>query len=177
MSVDFNQTKIEVDQFICELRVKGAGSRFIHGGASMQEIVIPLLKVSKKRSDTTSQVDIDIIKSTDRITTNILAVSFIQQDLVSEQTLPRKIRAFIQAGDGTTLSDQFTYNFDIDEGSERQREVKHRFQLLGKASGKYKNQRVKLILEEPIEGTQKWREYKNYIYNLNISFTNDFDDF
>ena len=48
---------------------------------------------------------------------------------------------------------------------------------MSKASGKYKNQRVKLVLEEPVEGTTKWKEYKDYFYTLNISFTNDFDDF
>jgi hypothetical protein len=136
-----------------------------------------LVKVTKKRQDTTTQVEIDIIKSTDKITTNILAVSFIQQGLVTEQVLPRTLRATIYAEDGEILSDQFRYNFDIEEGSERQREVKHRFQLLSKASGKYKNQRVKLVLEEPVEGTTKWREYKEYLYTLNISFTNDFDEF
>jgi len=159
------------------LRVKGAGSRFIHGGSSLQEIVIPLLKITKKRQDTTAQVEIDIIKTTDRITTNILAVSFIQSNLVTDKILPRSIRASIYADDGEILSDQFKYNFDIDEGSERQREVKFRFQLSGKASGKYNRQRVKLILEEPIKGTTKWRQYKDYYYTLNISFTNDFDDF
>lgn len=166
-----------VPKSINRLRVKGAGSRFIHGGASLQEIVIPLVKVTKKRQDTTTNVEIDIIKSTDKITTNILAVSFIQQSLVTEQVLPRTVRATIYAEDGEILSDQFRYNFDIEEGSERQREVKHRFQLLSKASGKYKNQRVKLVLEEPVEGTTKWREYKAYLYTLNISFTNDFDEF
>lgn len=135
-----------------------------------------MLKVSKKRQDTTSQVDIDIIKSTDRITTNILAVSFIQSNLVTEQVLPRTIRAAIYAEDEERLSDLFTYNFDIDEGSERQREVEHRFQLMSKASGKYKNQRVKLVLEEHVEGTTKWKEYQSFFYTLNISFTNDFDD-
>ena len=166
-----------IPKSINRLRVKGSGSRFVHGGASLQEIVIPLIKVTKKRKDTTSAVDIDIIKSTDRITTNILAVSFIQSNLVTEQILPRTLRAAIYAEDGEILSDIFRYNFDIDEGSERQREVKHRFQLMAKASGKYKNQRVKLVLEEPLEGTTKWKEYKDYFYTLNISFTNDFDDF
>ena len=165
-----------IPKSVNRLRISGAGSRFVHGGATMQEIVIPLLKVSKKRQDTTSQVDIDIIKSTDRITTNILAVSFIQSNLVTEQVLPRTIRAAIYAEDEERLSDLFTYNFDIDEGSERQREVKHRFQLMSKASGKYKNQRVKLVLEEPVEGTTKWKEYQSFFYTLNISFTNDFDD-
>ncbi len=172
-----SQAEVLIPKSINRLRVKGAGSRFIHGGASLQEIVIPLLKVTKKRQDTTSRVSIDIIKSTDKITTNILAVSFIQQDLVSAQVLPRTIRAAIWSEDDELLSDQFRYCFDMEEGSERQREVKHRFQLLSKASGKYKNQRVKLLLEEPVEGTTKWREYKRYLYTLNISFTNDFDDF
>jgi hypothetical protein len=167
---------ILIPKSINRLRVKGAGSRFIHGGATLQEIVIPLVKVSRKRQDTTSQVEIDIIKSTDRITTNILAISFIQNNLVTDKVLPRKIRAAIYAEDDQLLSDQFTYTFDIDEGSERQREVIHRFLLSAKASGKYKNQRVKLILEEPVEGTTKWKHYKDYYYTLNISFTNDFDD-
>ncbi|MEC5167245.1 uncharacterized protein (TIGR02687 family) [Flavobacterium sp. PL11] len=166
-----------ITKSINRLRVKGAGSRFIHGGASLQEIVVPLIKITKTRQDTTSQVDVDIIKSTDRITTNILAVSFIQTNAMTEQVLPRILRAVIRAEDGEDLSDQFKYNFDIEEGSERQREVKHRFQLSSKASGKYKNQRVQLVLEEPVDGTSKWKQYKEYYYTLNISFTNDFDDF
>ena len=168
---------ILIPKSINRLRIKGAGSRFIHGGATLQEIVIPVVNVTRKRQDTTSQVDVDIIKSTDRITTNILAVSFIQSDLVTQQVLPRELRAAIYAEDGELLSDQFKYLFDIDEGSERQREVKHRFQISSKASGKYKNQRVKLILDEPVANTTKWKHYKDYYYTLNISFTNDFDDF
>ena len=168
---------ILITKSINRLRVKGSGTRFVHGGASLQEIVIPLVKVTRKRQDTTSQVDIDIIKSTDRITTNILAVSFIQADLVSDKVLPRTIRAAIIANDNELLSDQFNYNFDIDAGSERQREVKHRFQLSSNASGRYKNQRVKLVLEVPVEGSTKWKHYKEFYYTLNISFTNDFDDF
>ena len=117
------------------------------------------------------------LKSTDRITTNILAVSFIQTDVVSEQVLPRTIRAVIRTEDGEDLSDQFRYNFDIEEGSERQREVKHMFQLSSKASGKYKNKRVQLVLEEPVDNSNKWKQYKEYYYTLNISFANDFDDF
>jgi len=169
-------SEVLIPKSINRIRIKGAGSRYVHGGASLQEIVIPLLKVTKTRQDTTKQVDVDIIKSTDKITTNILAVSFLQTDLVSEKVLPRQIRSAIYAEDGEMLSDQFTYNFDIAEGTERMREVKHRFHLSSKASGKYKNHRVKLLLEEPVEGTSQWKTYKEYSYTLNISFTNDFDD-
>ena len=170
------EADILIPKSINRLRVKGAGSRFIHGGASLQEIMIPLIKISKSRQDTTTQVVVDIIKSTDRITSNLLIVSFIQTELVSDQVLPRTIRAAIYAEDGEILSDLFKYTFDIADGAERMREVKHRFQLSSKASGKYKNKSVKLVLEEPVDGTTKWKGYKEYFYTLNISFANDFDD-
>lgn len=166
-----------IPKSVNRLRVKGAGSKFIHGGAALQEIVIPVVKVNKKRQDTTAQVEIDIIKSTDKITTNLLAVSFIQTEQVDDTILERRIKASIFAEDGTLLSDQFTYTFDIKEENQRQREVKNRFQLTAQASGKYKNQRVKLVLEEPVDRANKWRVYKEYYYTLNISFTNDFDEF
>jgi uncharacterized protein (TIGR02687 family) len=168
--------EVLIPKSINRIRIKGSGSRYVHGGASMQEIIIPLLKVTKTRQDTTKKVEVDIIKSTDKITTNILAVSFLQTELVSEKILPRPIRSKIITEDGEVLSDIFTYRFDMTEGIERMREVKHRFQLSSKASGKYKNQRVKLILEEPVEGSSQWVEYKSYYYTLNISFINDFDE-
>lgn len=166
---------VMVTKGINRLRVRGAGSRFVHGGATLQEIVIPLIKVSKKREDTTAQIEIDIIKSTDKITTNILPVSFLQKELVDEKIHARTIRAALKASDNKIISDYFNYTFDAAEGSERQREVRHRFMLTTMASGKYRNQRVSLILEEPIENSNKWKEYKNYSYTLNISFMNDFD--
>lgn len=165
-----------IPKSINRLRVMGAGSRFVHGGASLQEIVVPVLHVTKKRQATTTQVSVDIIKSTDKITTNILAVSFIQSEPVTDKVLPRKIRAAIIGGEDELLSDRFEYNFDIKEEDTRQREVKHRFQLSSKATGKYKNQRVRLVLEEPVAGTHQWKQYAEHYYTLNISFTSDFDD-
>lgn len=165
-----------IPKSVNRLRVKGAGSRFIHGGASMQELVIPVVRVSMKRKDTTTQVDVDLIKSTDRITTNILAVSFLQSEPVTEKVLPRVIRAYLAAEDGTTLSDVFSFSFDIAESSAWQREVKHRFLIGSKASGQYKNQVIRLVVEEPLESSNKWKVYKTFGYTLNISFTSDFDD-
>ena len=165
-----------IPKSINRFRIKGSGSRYVHGGASLQEIVIPVVKITKKRQDTTRLVEIDIIKSTDKITTNILAVSFLQAELVSSTILQRTIRAGIVAGDNELISDQFTYIFDASEGTERQREVKHVFHISGKAKEKFKNQRVKLILEEPVEGSSKWIPYKEFLYTLNIGISNEFDN-
>lgn len=174
LSGDFD---VLIPKSINRHRVKGAGSKFVHGGAALQEVVIPLIKVTKKRQDTNKQVGIDVIQQTNKITTNILSVSFLQTELTTDTILPRTIKAAIYSNDDVLLSDQFSFNFDIAEGSERQREVKHRFQLSSKASGQYKNQPVKLVLEEPVDASNKWRLYKEYNYTLNISFSSDFDNF
>ena len=174
LGIDSN-AEVLIPKSINRLRIKGAGSRFVHGGASMQEVVIPLIKISKKRSNTTSQVDVDIIKSTDKITTNMISISFLQKNIATDHTLPRTIKAAIYAEDGERLSDVFDYTFDAKRGTERQREVKHSFQLNHKASDTYKKQRVKLILKQPIKNSSQWEVYNEFYYTLNISFTNDFD--
>jgi hypothetical protein len=41
--------EVQIPKSINRLRLKGSGSRFVHGGASLQEVVIPVLKINKKR--------------------------------------------------------------------------------------------------------------------------------
>lgn len=170
------EAEVLIPKSINRFRIKGSGARYVHGGASLQEIVVPVVRVTKKRQDTTRPVEIDIIKSTDKITTNILSVSFLQSELVSGKVLPRTVRAGLYAEENELISDQFTYNFDASEGSERQREVKHVFHISNKAKSKYKNQRVRLVLEVPVEGSSKWNPYKEFFYTLNIGIDNEFDE-
>lgn len=156
-------------------RIKGAGSRFVHGGASLQEIIIPLLDITKGREETVREVEIDIIQSHNRITTNSLPVEFVQQEPISEKILPIEIRAFIQAKDGKVLSDIFSFIFDFTGDEYRQRAKRFVFHMIAEAAGVYRNQMVDLVLQIPIVNTSKWQEYKRFGYNLNISFTSDFD--
>jgi hypothetical protein len=45
-----------IPKSINRLRLKGSGSRFVHGGASLQEVVIPVLRVNKKRQSDLSYI-------------------------------------------------------------------------------------------------------------------------
>jgi hypothetical protein len=184
MGFDCNELGIEGDlqvlipKSINRLRVHGAGSRFVHGGATLQELITPVIKVKKKREDTIKQVDVDVLnKRNNKISTNIQRVSFYQLQPVEEQTLSRTLKIQFKSEDGESLSDVFTYTFDSDAESSKEREVMHQFQLSSKASDKYKNQEVFLVLEEQVEGSNKWCEYNKYPYEIRITFTNDFDDF
>lgn len=156
-------------------KVKGAGSRFVHGGASLQETIIPLLDISKGRDTTVRTVEIEIVQSHNKITTNSLPIEFIQKEAISERVLAREIKAFIQAEDGKVLSDVFNFNFDFTGAEFRQRSKRFVFHMISEAATKYRNQTVDLVLQVPIENTSKWKDYKRFSYTLNISFTNDFD--
>jgi uncharacterized protein (TIGR02687 family) len=62
--------EVQIPKSINRLRRKGSGSRFVHGGASLQEIVIPVLKINKKRQSDTALVEVDIIRGSSSIITS-----------------------------------------------------------------------------------------------------------
>ncbi len=170
-----SDAEVLIAKGINRFKVKGAGSRFVHGGASLQETIIPLLDISKGREDTVRTVEIDIIQSHNRITTNSLPVEFVQKEPVSEKVLPLELKAFIEAKDDKVLSDVFHFIFDFTGDEHRQRAKRFVFHMVADAAHSYRNQTVDLVLQTPIENTKRWQEYKRFGYNLNISFTSDFD--
>lgn len=173
-----NSVEILIPKGINRLRVQGAGSRFVHGGASLQELVVPVINIYKKREDTVSQVEVDILnKSSNKISTNLQGVQFYQTKPTGDQVIGRTIKAYFKTEGGEPISEVFNFTFDSSSVNATDREKYHGFQISSKASSQYRNQTVYLVMEEMIEGTSTWVEYQRYPYTVNISFTNDFDDF
>src|SRR5699024_9758097 len=163
---------------INRLRVQGAGSRFVHGGATLQETIVPLVYIKKKREDTVDTVDVDVLnKRSNKISTNIQRVSFYQHEPTTGKMLGRTLKVQFKSESGETLSDVMAYTFDSDSENANDREYEYKFRLSSKAKEEYKNETIYLTLEEQVEGSNKWIEYDRFPYTVNISFTNDFDDF
>jgi len=163
-----------IPKTINRIRIKGAGSRFVHGGASLQEVMIPVMKVGYRSGRQAQQVEIDIIKKSDRISSNLLPVSFIQTEAVSDKVLPRKIKAALYTEEGTKLSDEFVYNFDFESSAQRNREEKHTFQI-SSAAGEHYGEWIVLRLEQPIKGSSQWKIYKEFRYQFVTTTAHDFD--
>jgi len=167
--------EIGIPKSINRLRLSGAGSRYVHGGASLQEVVLPVIKVNKKRTSDVEQVEVDIIRSASSvITTGQLAVALYQVDPVSAKVKARRLRAGLYTQDGELISDAHELVFDLSSEDAREREVAVQFVLTHKAD-EVNNQDVFLRLEEPVEGTSHYREYKSARYLIRRSFTTDFD--
>lgn len=167
--------EVMIPKSINRLRQQGSGSRYVHGGASLQEVVIPLIKVNKKRASDTACVEIETIASaSSAITAGQISVAFYQMEPVSGKVLPRQLRAGIYTKDGILVSDVHLLNFDLTAENPREREVRVRFVLSRKAD-EVNNQSIYLKLEEPVPGTAHFKEYKTISYQLRRSFTTDFD--
>lgn len=169
------ELELLIPKSINRLRVKGAGSRYVHGGAALQEVVVPVLRINKKRQSDLEQVGIDILRSpTSVISTGQVAVAFYQTEPVSAKRQPRKLRAGIYTQSGALISDRHDLIFDLASDNPRGREVSVRF-VLSRNAEQANEQEVFLKLEEQIPDTSHYQEYKSVRYILRRSFTSDFD--
>lgn len=165
--------EVQVPKSIHRLKLPGAGSRFVHGGASLQEIVVPVLTINKKRKSDTRPVNVEILPETDKITTGQLVVKLFQSEPVSEKVQPRTLRAGLYVGE-TLISNQPELIFDQPSDDKRDRYQSARM-LLSQDTGEFNNRTVEFRLEEQIPNTTQWRAYQRVQYQLKRSFMSDFD--
>ena len=164
-----------IPKSINRLRLKGSGSRFVHGGATLQEITIPVIKINKKRQSDISSVEVEILRgSSSTITSGQLAVTFYQVQPTTDKVRSRYLRAGIYTQSGDLISDSHDLNFDLASENPRERELQVRF-LLTKKADEANNQEVILRLEEKLSGTTHYQEYKSIRYLIRRSFSSDFD--
>lgn len=166
---------IQLSKSIQRLRLQGSGSRYVHGGAALQEVVIPVLQINKKRESDLTQVDVDIMRGAGTlITSGQLSVTFYQVQAVSDKVRGRKLQAGIYTLAGVLISDLHELDFDLDSENARERETPVRF-LLTREANQANNQEVVLIVKEQVAATSHYQEYKSLRYTLRRSFSSDFD--
>ncbi|WP_010607317.1 MULTISPECIES: BREX-1 system phosphatase PglZ type A [Pseudoalteromonas] len=160
---------------IQRMRLSGSGSRFVHGGASLQETIIPIISINKKRSSDITMVEVEVLRSGySVITSGQISVILYQVEAVTDKIQPRKLRLGIYTESGKLISDSHTVDVDLTSENAREREMKLRF-LLNQEADSANHQEVILKLEEPVAGTNQWEEYKQLRYTIKRSFTSDFD--
>lgn len=167
--------QVQIPKSINRMRLKGSGSRFVHGGATLQEVVIPVISINKKRQSDVAKVEVELIGGGGKtITTGQLAVVLYQTEPVTEKRQPRKLRAGLYSLAGEAISDTHDLTFDHLSDNPREREVPVRFILSRKAEA-CNNQQVELRLDEPVDGTSHYTRYLAVRYTIRRSFTSEFD--
>ncbi|MEU4177534.1 BREX-1 system phosphatase PglZ type A [Streptomyces sp. NPDC026589] len=165
--------EVQIPKSIHRLRLRGSGARFVHGGAALQEIVVPVLAINKKRKSDTRLVNVEILPESDKITTGQLVVKLFQTEPVSEKVQPRTVRAGLYVGE-TLISNHALLVFDQESTDKRDR-YQSAIMLLSRDANDYNNRAVEFRLEELIPNTSQWRVYAKAMYTLKRSFASDFD--
>ena len=75
------------------------GYEFAHGGATLQELIIPVLYSSRKKVDTKQKVNVTLVDHDLKMNSSILKFTLIQAEAVSAEIRERKIVCGVYLGD------------------------------------------------------------------------------
>ncbi|TXL64461.1 BREX-1 system phosphatase PglZ type A [Cerasibacillus terrae] len=115
-------------------RIQGAGSKFVHGGASLQEVSVPLLKIKNKRAgqrgaESSQKVDIHLTSTTRQITNSIFALDFFQTEKIADKITPRKVVVYITDEKDQALSNKEIIIGDLTSSDPKERVFNIQFAL------------------------------------------------
>jgi uncharacterized protein (TIGR02687 family) len=150
-----------------------SGARFIHGGAMLQEIAVPIVSVKSLRGSAAEKtqvrkVEVSRLGSSTRIVNNVQRFEFIQTEAVSERVQPRTLIISLRDANNKEISDESTVTFN--SHSELMDERKKTVQLILKAGQYDKHGNYYLVLRD----AENDIEYQRTQMTIDIAFTNDF---
>lgn len=150
------------------------GARFVHGGASLQEIVVPVINVRQtrgKRAERTSvrKTCASVLGHQHRITTAQHVFTLVQTEAVSERVLPCTIDVGLYDKDGEAVSTTSSVRLESERPELGERQHKVSLSLLAQAvrSGR----EYYLIVTDADTGV----EYHRIEVRIDLAIENDFD--
>lgn len=148
------------------------GSRFIHGGAMLQEIVVPLITVTEQKGASKAKsevrkVGVSLIGSHKKVVTNLHRFEFIQTDAISDRMKPRILTVSLRDGN-EVISNEEVVTFDSASASmdERKKSVK----LLMKGMIFDRKKEYFLVLRDQEDDI----EYERIPVHIDLAFAKDF---
>lgn len=154
-------------------RLQGGASSYLHGGPSLQEMMIPLVhyqnkKAGQKGFTAISKADIMLLGENRRISNNIFTLNFYQKQACSGKVQPRTVLVRLEDETGCAVSDEHRLICDMTATENSQRTLRATFRLLGGNYDRWKQ--YDLVLRDA-DGNV---ELERIPFQINIVFENDF---
>jgi len=150
------------------------GARFVHGGASLQEVVVPIIEIRQKygkSAETTrvNKVGVNVLGQQHRITTNRHVFTLLQTEAISERVLACSVNVSLVNQSGQAVSSVALVRLDAEAANLDQRQFKVPLNLLAQAVAK--NDQHYLILTDADTGG----ELQRMPVRIDLAIENDFD--
>lgn len=153
-------------------KAQGAGLNFVHGGASLEECIVPLLEIkADKGAKNQRTVGLQLISTNNKITNHDIMLTFFQKENVSQDVLPLEASVYFVDEDNNKISSDAIIFADKNSDSAEDREFKEKFRLLQKQYDKSKN--YYLIIRDSKEDV----EVERIPFTIDIAFQDGFDFF
>jgi uncharacterized protein (TIGR02687 family) len=131
-------------------KIQGQGANYVHGGAMLQEIVIPVIKFKNDRSKNSrndiKKVEVKLTNMSRKITNTITYLEFFQTEKVEAKKVPLRIKAYFTDEEGNRISTENIIIADSKSLNPEERTYKEKFVLKNMSYDKTK--KYYLILED-----------------------------
>lgn len=168
------QLTVYVPNATIRYKMQGTGVNFVHGGASLQEVVVPLLSFKNKRagqkgSKAIQKVDIKLTNTARKITNSIFNLEFFQTEKVEDKIITRTVFIYMADGEGNMLSNEETIIGDRSFDNPAERTFKLRFIL--KSISYERNKTYYLLIKDAETGVI----LEKVPFSINLGIVSDFD--
>lgn len=159
---------------IMKIKRKGASGNFVHGGASIQELAIPLLQVTPLRKDESRKASVSVLGSRE-ITTPSIVLKLFQEEAVGGFVLPHRLQLWFESEAGEIISNKAECLCDSRDPEDVNRAFSVSFELLPAARA-HKGRKILLKMHTVAEGgtlipfhTEEFR-LKQIAYDIDTFF-------
>lgn len=151
-------------------KVSGGGQNYVHGGSSLQELIIPVIKVRTERGKKeTSFVQVILTSISRKITNLTTFLDFIQSESVSDTVKPREIKAYFIDDNGKKISYEVPIIANIKNVSAEKRVFHEKFIFKNRAYNR--NEKYYLVL---VDANDERIEIARHEFMIDIAFADDF---
>lgn len=149
------------------------GAKFIHGGAMLQEVCVPVLEVRELQKKQAAQLEkktvgVVLASSPIKIVNNIDKLRFIQTDAVNENYGSRTLEIYIVDSTGEVVSSRELVSFDSPAKAMDERTKDVRIKLIGASFDRLSP--YLLVLENAETRTR----YAQHAVTIDLAFRDDF---
>ena len=163
---------VTVPKGVDVFKLKGAGLNYVHGGLSLEEVIVPVIGVKSKQGGKNQRtVELQLISSNNKITNYDTMLTFFQKENVSKTVLPLEASIYFEDSEGNKISNEVIIFADRNSDYAEDRQFKEKFTL--KRMSYSKNKSYYLI----IKNGQTDLEVNRFEFMIDIAFQDGFDFF
>lgn len=129
------EAQVIIPKSINRFRKQGnIGKQFVHGGVSLQEVIIPVLELKRTKNPNAEEVPFSLMEFPNNISSSTIRLKFLQEEPIGGNYKPMEITIGIYSKDGELISTETNVEFDQTSTTPTDRVYEVKLEMLSIAS-------------------------------------------